>query len=87
MQNTEEIEYKGFALRITFDYDKGFAGSQLEPPEPEMIEIEMVVLNHKLPFHAPMCPSEIKIDITELLTEEIFREIEAKLWSKKQEDF
>ena len=85
MQCTEDITYKGFSLQITFDYDKGFCGSNEEPPEPAMIDIEKVILKHKLDFHAPMCPSEIEIDITDMLTEEIYEDIETILWDKKQD--
>ena len=84
MQNTEDIEYKGFDLRITFYYDKGFAGSLEEPPEPEMIEIEKVELIVKC---IPHTEATTIVDITDLLTETQLKEIEAKLWSKKQEDF
>ena len=87
MNCSEDIIYKGFSLRISFDYDKGFKGSQLEPPEPELIEIEKVVLLHKLDFHAPMCPSEIEIDITDLLHDKQFLEIETILWEKKEDRY
>lgn len=82
MEITEEIEYKGFDLRITFDYYKGFAGSQTEPPEPEMIEIEMVELI--VEHHPRKGEMAYPVDITDLLTETQLKEIEEKLWSKNR---
>ena len=73
----ETITYKGFSLEIRFYYDKGYAGSQTEPPEPPVIEIEDVwLLNYKNKQNV-----EIAISICDLLTTETFKEIEEILWN------
>jgi len=79
MNCTEDVTYKGFSLRISFDYDKGFKGSQLEPPEPSLIEIEKVELLWDT------IGAEDKVDITDLLHDKQFPEIETLLWEKKEE--
>ena len=86
MNCTEYITYKGFSLRISFDYDKGFKGSQLEPPEPELIEIDLVTLIHTVsPSYDNWNGGTLKIDITELLDNKQFPEIETLLWEKRED--
>ena len=85
MQCVEEIEYKGYSLRISFDYDKGWPGSNLEPPEPRTIEIEKVHLLYQV--RACGLNEQIEIDIFDLLAEIQFAEIEELLWEKQDDGY
>lgn len=86
MHCTEDIEYKGFSLRISFDYSKAERQTLTDPGYPEMIEIEKVVLlHHETPSYEIWNGRDIEIDITELLHDKQFIEIEALLWEKKNE--
>lgn len=69
------ITYRGNTLKVVFDYDKGFAGSWEEPPEPETIEIEDVFLVR----------DKEDIDITDLLGAVQYQKIEAQLWELRKE--
>jgi hypothetical protein len=65
MQYTEEVKLNDGTVEVTFDHDKGFKGSRDEPPEPECVEIVKVVYQG--------------IDITPILGNEAFEELEEKL--------
>lgn len=78
MSGTTEVNYKGFQLRVSYSYDKGFKGSLEEPPEPETLDLEKVelaVLVREKPFVA-LRPFTQYVDITDLLEESQFHEIE-----------
>ncbi len=85
---TETVTYRGFDLDITFDYCKGYIGSLEEPPEPESIDIEKVervISSAEIYEITGEDFQAIEIDITELLGETQFSEIEEKLWEVKRD--
>jgi hypothetical protein len=79
---TEIITYYGRELEVEFTSDKGFDGSREEPSEAPSIEIEKAGIRYTLPFHAPMCPSMVVVDIFDFLSEEDFAKIEELLNEK-----
>ena len=42
--NTIEVEYKGFILKVIYDWRKGNAGDYFNSPEPNEIDIKKVEL-------------------------------------------
>jgi len=67
----EILQYEGADLLVTFDYDKGFAGTYWEPPEPEEITITSVI-----------CDGQ---ELYDICTEVEFNNILAMLWQKKHD--
>jgi hypothetical protein len=59
---TAVVDYHGVPLCVEFSYYGGFAGSQIDPPEPALAELSSVKAG--------------AVDILSILTEEQYDEIE-----------
>lgn len=71
MQDTKELVYRGYKLRVTFNWTQGFRGSVEEPPEGADLEVEKVELNlgPKPIINLYSELGTVYLDITDLLDE------------------
>lgn len=63
-QEMHTIVFKGAELEVLGSYDKGFAGSYEDPPEPRRFEIDVIYIGN--------------VDVTEMLENDMV-EIEVKV--------